>query len=385
MAADQRGDPARAIPHLRAAVDLCDGDEPTEASAERRRRRQAARVHRALASALLGLKEYASARAEAETALALQEALGDRLGQVEALNILGIVCMEQGMLDDATGCYWRALESCRAIGYRYGEARALGNWGNVLYVQGALDKALGRYDQAAAIFRDIGHRRGEAIVRLNTADIRLSVYGDVEHARADVEAVLAYAREAGEHATEGQSLTVLGQAAWQLGDLAEARHLLETSVAVLKEAGEQWLEAQACITLVHVRLDEGQPEAALADLLAVEAMCRERGMASLQGDLSTARGAVLLALGRPDEALAAIERAEEQPGSGVQRTYLAPYTRYRASRALGREPEARAAIEQAQQAVLDLIKGLSPQEQETSLRQQPEFRAIVETWQAACG
>ncbi len=379
-----RGEPARAIPYLRAAVEIYDGGASggTGATAVAARQESAAARH-ALASALLATRAYDDARREAEAALALNEALGERLGQVEALNILGIINMEQGALEEAITCYWRALESCRAIGYRYGEARAMANWGNVLYVQGALGKALARYDQAAAIFRDIGHRRGEAIVRLNTADIRLTVYGNVEGARADTEAVLAYAREAGERTSEGQSLTILGTIAWQLGNLAEAGRLIESSVDVLRAAGEQWLEAQAWINLVHVRLDEGRPEAALASLEAAEAMCRQRGMASLEGDLRTARGAVLLALGRPEEALAALERAEEQPGSGVQRTYLAPYVRYRALQALARNDEARAALERAYEVVLDLIKGLLPEEQRSSLEHQPEFRAIAEAWQAA--
>ncbi|HOQ98335.1 MAG TPA: BTAD domain-containing putative transcriptional regulator, partial [Anaerolineae bacterium] len=178
---DLRGDPARAIPHLRAAVALCDaeaeGGSRTAPTADGARQQSAA-AHYALASALVAVRDYDAGRAEAEAALALYEALGDRLGQTQALNILGIIGMEQGAFDGAVSCYRRALDICRTIGYRYGEARALGNMGNIFYVGGQLGEALARYDDAAAIFRAIGHRRGETIVRLNTADIRLTVFGD---------------------------------------------------------------------------------------------------------------------------------------------------------------------------------------------------------------
>lgn len=259
------------------------------------------------------------------------------------------------------------------------------NWANVLYVRGAPGQALARYGEAAAVFRAIGHRRGEAIVRMNMADIRLTVLGDAEGARADIEAALAYAREAGEHTSEGQSLTVLGTIAWRLGDLAEARRLIEAGVAILAASGEHWVEAQARVQWVYVELEMGRPEAALACLQAVEATCRSLGMASLDGDLRTARGAVLLALGRLEEALAAVDQAAEEPGSGAQRTYLAPCVRYRILQALGREAEAVQALAQAYQAVLELIKGLSAEEQQTSLERQPEFRAIAEAWRASRG
>ena len=377
-AADLRGEPAWAIPHLRAAVEIAGAGAAGEAG-----RRLGATAHQALASALLALREYDAARSEAGAALALYEELGNQQGQVEALNALGVIGMEQGAFDDATGRYQRALDICRTIGYRYGEARALVNLGNIYYVRGQLGEALARYDQGAAIFHAIGHPRGETIARMNTADIRLTVFGDAEAARADIEAALAYAREAGEHSSEGQSLTVLGTIARQLGDLAEARRRLQASIALLRAAGEQWLEAQARTTLVHVELDAQRPHAALASLEAAEAMCHERGMASLQGDLSTARGSVLLALGQPEEALTALAGAEAQAGSGVQRTYLAPYVRYQALLALGRSDEARAALEQAYRAVLDLIKALTPEEQQRCLERQPEFRAIAEAWRAA--
>lgn len=377
-AADLRGEPSWAIHHLRAAAEIAGQVDAQDAG-----RRLSAAARRALASAFLALHNYDAARSEAGAALALYEEDGDRRGEVEVLNLLGVLGMERGAFADAIGHHERGLALCRAIGYRYGEGRALVNLGNIDYVRGQLGEALARYDQGAAIFHDIGYPRAETIARMNTADIRLTVFGDAEAARADITATLAYAREAGEHTSEGQSLTVLGTIARQLGDLTEARRRLQASISLLRAAGDQWLEAQALITLVHVELDAGRPQAALASLEAAEAMCRERGMGSLQGDLNTARGSVLLALERPEEALAALAGAEEQPGSGVQRTYLAPYVRYQALRALGRSEEARATLERAYRAVLDLIKSLTPEEQQRCLERQPEFRAIAEAWRAS--
>ncbi|MFQ5340276.1 MAG: tetratricopeptide repeat protein, partial [Anaerolineae bacterium] len=374
MTIDWHGEPARAEPHLRAAVEL---------SRQAADLQQEAQARQALANTLLGVKAFQEARAEAETALGLREMLHDRPGQAGVLGILGVICMEQGATQDAVAYYHRALEIYRAIGYRSGEARNLLNMANVLYFEGQVSQALDYYDQAATIFQSIGHGRGEASVRLNAASVRQTIIGDDESAMRDAEAALAYYRSVGNRGGEGQSRVVLGEIAFQQGDLKTARSHVDAGIAALQAVNEHWMEVQARRVSASLWLAQGRPDSALRELEAAESLCRSLGMEGLAVGLLALRGEALLALGRPNEALEATTEAVARLRDGVEQAYLVYFRHYQALLAVGREGEARSALEQAHRALQAVIAGLSPEQQQTSLERVPEHRAIVVAWEAA--
>lgn len=364
----------QALPFLRQAIAVCAAGAKPQFEAQ---------AHYALGDALIGIKEYPTARAEIQTALACYERLNDPVGQAGALGLLAILQMEQGDLSLASENYRRAIEICRAIGYRYEEARTLSNYGNVFYVQNRIPEALRCYDEAIAAFHAMGHPRGEAIVRANMASLYNGILGDDVTATAHAESALAYFRQANDPIGIAQCLGVLGEIAQRRRDGETARSLLEESVSIALEAGERWIAAQVMASLVDMLLDQRRPETALERLDTANAICQELGFKDLAIGLQTSRGLAFLALGQPESALAATAGAVTHLSPGVERAYRIPFAHYQVLTALGRADEARAALDQAHQLLMKLLNGLSPEQQAMSAQCVPEHRAILTAWQAA--
>jgi predicted ATPase/DNA-binding SARP family transcriptional activator len=368
------GQTAQALPFLRRAVAVCStGAEP----------QLEAQAHHALGDALTGIKEYPTARAEFQAALACCERLNDSVGQAEALGLLAVIQMEQGDLALASENYRRAIEICHAIGYRHGEARNLSNYGNVFYFQNQISEALRCYDEAIVAFHAMEHPRGEAIIRANMATIYHEILGDDVAATAHVESALTYYRQVNDPLGIGHCLGVLGEVAQRRHDEETARSLLEEGVNIALEAGERWIAAQVMTSLADVLLDQRRPESALERLDTANAICQELGFKDLAIGLQASRGLALLMLGQPEAALAATAEAVAHLSPGVERAYRIPFAHYQVLTRLGRTDEAHVAVDQAYQLLMKLLSGLSPEQQAVSAECVPEHRAILTAWQAA--
>ena len=95
-------------------------------------------------------------------ALALWRALGDRSGQLLALNTIGAIYSAQGDPQKALDRYQQSLSIARALADRAGEALALGLLGDLYRDLGAEQKALEFYRQALALARSNGLRASES-------------------------------------------------------------------------------------------------------------------------------------------------------------------------------------------------------------------------------
>ena len=373
-ALNRHGQMAHALPFLRQAVAVCSARAEPQLEAQ---------AHHALGDALGGIKEYPTAYAEIQTALACYERLNDLVGQVDALGLLAIMQMEHGDLSLASENYCRVIEICRAIGYRYGEARNLFNYGNVFYFQNQISEALRYYDEAIAAFHAMGNPRGEANVHANLASIHQEILGDDVAATVHAESALAYFRQANDPIGTAQCLGILGKAAQRRHDGEMASSLLEESVSIALEAGERWIAAQVMGGLVDVLLDQRRPESALERLDTANAICQELGFKDLAISLQASRGLALLMLGQPEAALTATAEALVHLSQGVENAYRIPFAHYQVLTTLGCADEARAALEQAHQLLMQLLNGLSPEQQTMSVECVPEHRAILAAWQAA--
>ncbi|MBI4733017.1 MAG: AAA family ATPase [Chloroflexi bacterium] len=368
-----RGQIAESIPLLQEAIALSGQAEGKETELQYRR---------ALANALLGLKDYAAALHELDHALDVARQEHDPLGEVETLNLLGILHMEKGELAEATSAYEEALNLSRKLGYLYGEARSLVNLGTLFYFQAKMGRMLDCYDGAIAIFRHIQSRRGEAQVCLNRASISLTFLGDTLQASADAEVALAYYRQIGDALSEGQGLIVLAESHRQQGNLPQALRHARKGLKMLEKAGEHFLAVQAERELAMVELEAGQALAAKKHLDHAMGDCRQYGLTDLEPPIICLRALALLKEGETRAALQSSREAMARLKPGIEQAYLIPFWHSQVLEAAGRTPEAQDAVQQAYDLLQQALEEFSPEQRGLSLEGVPEHRLIVAAWQA---
>ncbi|SDU02105.1 CHAT domain-containing protein, partial [Nitrosomonas ureae] len=97
-----------------------------------------------------------------QQSLAIKRELGDRNGEANSLNNLGIVYKSLGQYPQALNYHQQSLAIRRKIGERNGEADTLNNLGNVYTSLDQYPQALDYYRQSLTIVRELGDRNGEA-------------------------------------------------------------------------------------------------------------------------------------------------------------------------------------------------------------------------------
>jgi predicted ATPase/DNA-binding SARP family transcriptional activator len=367
-----QGKTAEAAPALNEAIALVRQAQDVRAQA---------RYRRALASALLGIREYDAAQKEAETSLEQAAQQNDPLEQAEVFNLLGIIHMEHGDPETARGMYEQSLLLSRKAGYLYGEGRALTNLGNLYYFQGQLSKTLDCYAQAIGIFASLEEKRGEVQLRLNRASISLNMLGNTPQLIEDAQFALEYAIRTDDPLSKGQALTVLAEAERQNGDYKTAREHLVQGIQAMEAGGDLWLLTQEYRTLGILDIEEKRPQEALENLEHALSICRERGLASMEAPIIAIRGLALLQQGRLNEALQATSEAVSRWKSDVEQGYLLYYWHAQVLHSLGRPEEAQASMQKAYELLESALAGLSAEQRSMSYENIPEHRAILAAWQ----
>ncbi|MGC4192781.1 MAG: LuxR C-terminal-related transcriptional regulator [Thermomicrobiales bacterium] len=115
----------------------------------------------------------------AQQSLDRYRTLGDRLGQVSALNLIGVLQRAHGELATATRSFHDALAQSEVLGHPWWQALILCNLGATALWQGETREARLRLEEAVRGFRSLGDRRGMAfslhvlaLVRCTQGDAR---------------------------------------------------------------------------------------------------------------------------------------------------------------------------------------------------------------------
>jgi tetratricopeptide (TPR) repeat protein len=101
------------------------------------------------------LAEYAAARERYEEALPIYRAIGDRLGEANALLSLGDLTRKEDRYSQAWDFYEQVLSFYRTIGDHYSLARVLYRMGDWYVEQGKPQDAISLYQQAVDLWRSI--------------------------------------------------------------------------------------------------------------------------------------------------------------------------------------------------------------------------------------
>ena len=241
--------------------------------------------------------------------LPLEREAGDRYGQAEVFDQLGLVQID---LDDFTAAldyFEAAREICAELGQRPAEARVIGHHAMALYWLGRYEEA----EQSARVALDLAERCGSL------------------QAQAGVKLALAAALAARDNAAEAESL------AKQVCELAQ-------------RSGQPGLEARACLQLAQIQAGAAAEKSAKR----ARELARQSGLAHVDILALTREAEICLSEGDLEGAEDASAEATHKLSmrgkiEGPEEAVL--YVRARALEALGREQEAAEILEQAQDAI----------------------------------
>jgi len=170
-------------------------------------------------------------------ALVLYKRSGNRYGEAETVNALGIGYSRLGQSDDAEEQYRKAVELRRAVGNRRGLATSLRNLGSVLSLRGKFDEAASYLARARTLHAELGDQGGIAAVE-NELGLLAEERGDYPQALAAFRRGLALWRQLGHKPGIAQALNDIGFAHYQLGAYDDAQAYLVQSANAYAELGD---------------------------------------------------------------------------------------------------------------------------------------------------
>lgn len=190
-------------------------------------------------------------------ALVLHKRSGNRYGQAETTNALGIGYARLGQTAEAEKQYREAVELRRAVGNQRGLATSLRNLGNILSQRGRFDEAANLLKQAGELHAKLGDQSGLAAVE--------SEQGILAEERGDYPAALVHFRRAlqtwqrvGEKSGTAQALNDIGFAQYQVGAYDDAQAYLVQAAAAFEGLGDETGKIRAQQNLGLLAIARGQ-------------------------------------------------------------------------------------------------------------------------------
>ena len=289
-------------------------------------------------------------------ALHFLEALGDKRGMAETLDLLGIASNIGTDLDGLTRWYGRAVALWREIGDRKGLAESLAGYADgahhflradTLRAAIQLEEARGYGEESLAISREIGWRAGEAYALWSYHGLVLGAAGEYATALPSARRALTIARDI-DHAQWilGARYT-LGALHAELGDFVTAGEELRAALALSQEITSPLWVRIAAGTLTSALVEGGRHDEAQAVL--DEYLSQDIPMTTLAGRILWASAADLaLTTGDAERALQLADRLiQTLPGTASRPIPRLELLRGQALTALGRHAEAEQALQAA--------------------------------------
>jgi tetratricopeptide (TPR) repeat protein/DNA-binding SARP family transcriptional activator len=171
--------------------------------------------------------DHDQARQYADEALSSYLQLGDRQGQADALNQIGLICRNSGSARDALAYHQEAADLYRETGDQRGLAKAIMHSATAFGTLGRYAEEARDLGQALSLFQQAGDRRGEAICLNNLGGV-LEEKGLHRDAVTYYERSIAVFREIGER----QNLTLLDH---NLGHVLQYKGSYDEAIAIYRK------------------------------------------------------------------------------------------------------------------------------------------------------
>ncbi len=287
-----------------------------------------AAAHNERGFAHLGRGEYAAARADFQTAIALYEAMDDVGGTAVSLGNLGYLARLQADYEAARDFLGRALGMAQAIGDRQGIVKQLLGLSWVALQQGDIAQSRSYQQEALAQAEAIGYLRGVLMARRHMADTCLT-QNRLDEAEKGYRGVLALARQANLLDLTAHATGNLGIIYARRGEFEEAVVQYETAVALCQQLESPVDLHRHLSNLGGVQRRLGQYEAAQRSFTESLKTARQTGNRQSEAGALIHLGAVCrkreewqLARAYFDQALPIYEKLEDAGGLAKAHGFL---------------------------------------------------------------
>ena len=196
--------------------------------------------------------------------LTLGKQLDDAQGIADTLAFLGMAARHVGDYEEAEAFFRKSIELYQQIGNRFDEKNKLVGLAVVLTWAGKFTAAKETVLGAIEIARDLGQYQDSWL--LNALTVAALHFGQYSDAQAVATESLALAREKGYLLETGWALENLGEIVFVMGDIEQAKRYLQESVVVM-EALSHVYRALAQAVLGYVLRAQGEIELACHSLL----------------------------------------------------------------------------------------------------------------------
>ena len=209
--------------------------------------------------------DYPAATASLARAIALYGDAGDLPGQAHALNQLAYLYVLTADYPAAAVSAQQGLALARSASDRSAEADALIHLGMVQQLTGDYPAAAASQQQALALCRDLGNLHGQAEA-LNCLGLVQQETGDYPAAAASHQQALALFYEFADRLGQADALNGLGELASRTSDPRQARERHTQALSIARDLSAPLEEARALEGLGQAHLQDGNPGQAAAQL-----------------------------------------------------------------------------------------------------------------------
>lgn len=247
-------------------------------------------------------------------ALVVNKRLGDRRGEADVLNALGVAAQQLGEVEEAIESYRQAGELRRGAGDLRGYSATLTNLAYLQSLDGDHEAAAGTLAEALAIGERLGDRAGLANLHNHLGFVE-EQRGRYRRALEEFRRARELFGESGDSAGLAESEHNVGFAHFVLGEYDTARSHLATALELYRRVDRPEGVVFATQSVGQVELARGRWNAALSSFVDALETSRELGLTQPEAISHANLGRIAQYQGRYDAALSsyrqALERLEE--------------------------------------------------------------------------
>jgi tetratricopeptide (TPR) repeat protein len=214
--------------------------------------------------------------ASAEAGLAAARRLGDRYGEAESLESLGMSYTQAQQLDRGLEYHRMALGIREEIEDEFGAAMSLNGIGLLQLRRRRLQEARLDFERSREIFESLDNSHWQAILKTNLAQT-LTALGEERESIELASSALEFFRSRGDRGSAGNALRVLSADYWELGSFADAERTVRQSLEIAYAAANQMWEGFWLLDLARAQDSLGKPADALTSCQRAAVIQRRLG------------------------------------------------------------------------------------------------------------